>query len=122
LKEKNQRLRQETGLSGNEELLKDFKDKRKKVIELKKELIQIQKRYEKVTGENVMVFNEKLFRVADEGIRKGAEDGEDEEEGEEEEEEEEGEDVNIQDEVEERGGGSGDGEKEKGDVLDSTVV
>jgi hypothetical protein len=87
LKEKNQRLRQETGLSGNEELLKDFREKRKKVMELKKELLTIERKYEKVTGENVMMFNEKLFRAADEGIKKGAEDGEEEEEEEEEDEE-----------------------------------
>jgi hypothetical protein len=46
----------------------------------------VQKKYEQLTGENVMVFNEKLFRAADEGLKKGAEEGE----GEEEEEEEEG--------------------------------
>ncbi|KAH7826473.1 putative Coiled-coil domain-containing protein 96 [Monocercomonoides exilis] len=79
LKVDNQRLRQENGLVGNEELLRDFKERRKKQNTLKKKLVGLQHKYELVTGENVAGFSEKLLKAAQEGNKVQL--GDEEEEG-----------------------------------------
>jgi hypothetical protein len=54
--------RQRNGLEGNEELLRDYKEREKHALELKKELLDVQHRYQQLTGENAMDFNKTLFQ------------------------------------------------------------
>ncbi|KAK2963860.1 putative xylulose kinase [Blattamonas nauphoetae] len=64
LKDENQRLRQENGLVGNEELLRDFKEKRKRQNDLRKKLLELQEQYQAITGEDVKKFSEKLVKAS----------------------------------------------------------
>ena len=82
LKVENQRLKQENGLTGNEELLRDFKERRRQQRRLNRRLQELQDTYRQLTGEDVSAFNEKLLKAAKEGnkVNLGDDDEEEEEE------------------------------------------
>ncbi|KAA6374131.1 MAG: putative xylulose kinase [Streblomastix strix] len=99
LKVENQHLRQENGLVGNEELLKDFKERRKNLNNQKRKLYIVQQKYAAITGEDVSEYQTKLLGPGgQEGLIAGAP-GEEEEEEEDREVEDEELGEALQDEV-----------------------